>query len=93
MYYEIYEGDTLINTIVGSEAWVSAYCEANGYSYIAKEYHSDLEHDPKPITSVDERVTDLEAENKLLAAKIEAQSDQLDFYEECIAEMASIVYA
>ena len=39
------------------------------------------------------RVTELESENKLLTAQIEAQSDQLDFYEDCIAEMASIVYA
>ena len=49
--------------------------------------------EPKPVKSVGERVTDLETENKLLTAQIEAQSDQLDFYEGCIAEMASIVYA
>lgn len=29
----------------------------------------------------------------LLKAKIQAQSDQMDFYEECIIEMAEIVYA
>lgn len=51
------------------------------------------EPEPKPVKSVGERVTDLETENKLLTAQIEAQSDQLDFYEDCIAEMASIVYA
>ena len=48
---------------------------------------------PEPVKSIDDRVTELEAENKLLTAQIEAQSDQLDFYEDCIAEMASIVYA
>lgn len=48
---------------------------------------------PEPVKSIDGRVTELESENKMLTAKIEAQSDQLDFYEDCIAEMASIVYA
>ena len=51
------------------------------------------EPEPEPVKSVDDRVTELEAENKLLTSQIEAQSDQLDFYEGCIAEMASIVYA
>ena len=51
------------------------------------------EPEPEPVKSIDNRVTELESENKLLTAKIEAQSDQLDFYEDCIAEMASIVYA
>lgn len=35
----------------------------------------------------------LESENKALKAQISAQSEQMDFYEECIAEMASVVYA
>lgn len=51
------------------------------------------EPEPGPVKSIDDRVTELESENKLLTSKIEAQSDQLDFYEDCIAEMASIVYA
>lgn len=35
----------------------------------------------------------LESENKTLKAQVSAQSEQMDFYEECIAEMASVVYA
>ena len=46
-----------------------------------------------PGQTMAERVAALEAENKMLTAQIEVQSDQLDFYEDCIAEMASIVYA
>ena len=46
-----------------------------------------------PGQAMGERVATLEAENKLLTAKIEAQSNQLDFYEDCIAEMAAVVYA
>lgn len=49
--------------------------------------------DSTQTPTTEDRVTELEAENKLLTAQIEAQSDQLDFYEDCIAEMANIVYA
>ena len=38
-------------------------------------------------------VEELAEENKLLKMQIEAQSEQMDFYEDCIAEMASVVYA
>lgn len=41
----------------------------------------------------DERITALETENAMLTAQIGAMSDQLDFYEDCIAEMAGVVYA
>lgn len=40
-----------------------------------------------------QRIAELEEENKLLRAQMSAQSDQLDFYEDCIAEMAAVVYA
>lgn len=43
--------------------------------------------------TTDERVEKLEAENKLLREQVSAQADQAEFYEECIAEMAAIVYA
>lgn len=48
---------------------------------------------PAPPPTVDEQIAALEAENKLLRAQMSAQSDQLDFYEDCIAEMAAVVYA
>lgn len=44
---------------------------------------------PDPLPTVGE----LAEENKLLKMQIEAQSEQMDFYEDCIAEMASVVYA
>ena len=47
--------------------------------------------DPPPTT--EERVAALEAENKLLKEQVSAQADQAEFYEDCIAEMASVVYA
>ena len=39
------------------------------------------------------RIQILMEENRLLTAQVDAQSSQLDFYEDCIAEMAEIVYA
>ena len=57
MFYEIYKDGVLINTIVGDEKFISAYCEKNGYTYVVKER-------PTPETSdeptLDERVSDLE---------------------------------
>lgn len=47
------------------------------------------EHTP----TTEERVAALEEENSMLRAQISAQSDQMDFYEDCIAEMAMVVYA
>lgn len=48
---------------------------------------------PEPEPTVDERVAALEAENKLLREQVAAQADQAEFYEDCIAEMAAVVYA
>ena len=49
--------------------------------------------EPSTPSTLDDKVAALEAENKLLRAQMSAQSDQLDFYEDCIAEMAAVVYA
>ena len=38
-------------------------------------------------------VEDLQAENKLLRAQVQAQTERSDFIEDCIAEMAGVVYA
>lgn len=51
------------------------------------------EPEPEPDLTTEDRVAALESENKTLKAQVSAQSEQMDFYEECIAEMASVVYA
>lgn len=51
------------------------------------------EPEPGPIPTVNARVAKLENENKLLKEQINAQANQAEFYEDCIAEMAEIVYA
>ena len=58
---------------------------------IGTAYEPPAPPDPAPTT--EERVAALESENKTLKAQVSAQSEQMDFYEECIAEMATVVYA
>lgn len=48
---------------------------------------------PIPAPTPEERIAELEAENKTLTAQVDALSFQLDFQEECLVEMAGIIYA
>lgn len=41
----------------------------------------------------DKQISDLETENALLKAQLRAQTERSDFIEDCIAEMATQVYA
>lgn len=56
-------------------------------------YKASLPDPVEPEPTTEERVSTLESENSMLKAKVSAQSDQMDFYEDCIAEMAAVVYA
>ena len=70
--------------------------EVNGVMTVTKWTPGTVpepEPEPDPEPTTEERVAALEDENATLKAQITAQSDQMDFYEDCIAEMASIVYA
>lgn len=56
---------------------------------IGDEYAPPVE----PIEpTTEERVATLEKNEKLNAAKLQAQNDRQEFLEDCIAEMAAIVY-
>lgn len=50
-------------------------------------------HEPGPVKSVGDRVTELESENNILRQQVSALSDQSEFQEELIVELANIVYA
>ena len=56
-------------------------------------YKASLPEPVEPPPTTEERVAALESENKTLKAQVSAQSEQMDFYEDCIAEMATVVYA
>ena len=48
---------------------------------------------PDPEPTAEERISSLEAENHLLNQQVAALTDQNDFQEELIVELANIVYA
>lgn len=76
-------------TVDGDTVTDAAWDEETYLAYCAE--HPEEPEPTEPTT--DERLASLEEENTLLKAQVAAQSDQMDFYEECIAEMATVVYA
>ena len=52
-----------------------------------------IEDDGKPEPIIPPTNEELAAENKLLKQQVSALTDQQSFYEDCIAEMATVVYA
>ena len=69
----------------------------NGEEYMILERtqeEMDADYVPPEVKPTDEeRILQLESEKKLLTAQVQALSDRNDFMEDCIAEMATIVYA
>lgn len=57
----------------------------------AEEIEADKAKLPQPV--IPKTNAELEQENKLLKAQVSALADQQSFYEDCIAEMAQVVYA
>lgn len=91
MNYCIVNDENVIENIIVAD-------EEFALSISAKESYDgavvgDTYSPPPPPPTIDERVTTLESENDLLKQQIKAASDQNDFLEDCIAEMAGIVYA
>lgn len=74
-------------TVEGETATVDPNTEA------WEEWKASLPDSVEPPPTTEERVAALEAENKLLKEQVSAQADQAEFYEDCIAEMATVVYA
>lgn len=95
MNFCITNSDGIIENIIvcEDEATAAAFGAVPSYdgASIGTAYEPPAPPDPEPTT--EDRVAALESENKTLKAQVSAQSEQMDFYEECIAEMASVVYA
>lgn len=86
---------------------LSAYIEAKGFVIPAVEdsvvaslevnqealdaYHA--EHPDVPVEPTPDPIEVLQEENKLLKSQVQALSDQNDFQEELIVELANVVYA
>lgn len=79
---EVIYNDGSSNVILGEEQFVKT--DSN-----IKEYHV-LES----ITDIPKKdpIIVLQQENKLLKAQLKAQTERSDFIEDCIAEMAGVVY-
>lgn len=92
MDYCIVNSDSIIENIIVCESDEIAAQFGAVTSYDGAAIGGKYSPPPPPPTT-DERVAKMEAENKLLREQVSAQADQAEFYEECIAEMAAIVYA
>ena len=81
MYFNIYENKIKINSIIGDEDFVKELCLNNNYTYEKIEV-------PEKKSDVEK----IQQENKLLKAQLQAQTERSDFIEDCIAEMAGVIY-
>lgn len=91
MNYCIVNDENIIqNIIVADEEFALAIGAKESYDGAVV---GDTYSPPPPPPTTEERVTALESENDLLKQQIKAASDQNDFLEDCISEMAGIVYA
>lgn len=76
------------------ERGIYRYKLVNGRPVERTQEEMDADYVPPEVKPTDaERISQLESEKKLLTAQVQALSDRNDFMEDCIAEMATIVYA
>ena len=76
------------------ERGIYRYKLADGKPVERTQEEMDADYVPPEVKPTDtERISKLESEKKLLTAQVQALSDRNDFMEDCIAEMATIVYA
>ena len=76
------------------ERGVYRYKLVDGKPVERTQEEMDADYVPPEVKPTDaERILQLESEKKLLTAQVQALSDRNDFMEDCIAEMATIVYA
>ena len=71
------------------------WSEGNEKIAKAEAYNGEytIEDDGKPEPVIPPTNEELAAENKLLKQQVSALTEQQSFYEDCIAEMAAVVYA
>ena len=76
------------------ERGICRYKLVNGRPVERTQEEMDADYVTPEVKPTDaERISQLESEKKLLTAQVQALSDRNDFMEDCIAEMATIVYA
>lgn len=102
MRYAIVENNTVVNIVISTyqvaENWIpipTGACVGIDDVYDGSMFYS-VDGDPRLSPEVEltqDRIKELEQDNVLKTAQIQALSDRNDFLEDCIAEMAGLVYA
>lgn len=72
---------------------VYRYKLSGGHAVERTQAEMDGDYTDQPETSAPKTNAELEAENVILKAQVKAVADRNDFVEDCIAEMAAVVYA
>ena len=87
--YNLYDKEgNFVNSIVSDEIFIEIYCKENEFTY-ELEQSEDLEPGESPVNPIEL----LQEENRQLKAKITVLEEQTMILEECIVEMAGVVYA
>lgn len=90
MHYCILDDKNLItNIVIGDEAFASSI---GAFPWYQGALIGDTYSPPKPPPTIEERVSDIENQNNLLKQQLQAANSQNDFLEDCLAEMACVVY-
>ena len=91
--YNLCQGNYFPQPIMDDRG-IYRYKLVDGKAVERSQEEMDADYTPPEIKPTDaERISKLESEKKLLTAQVQALSDRNDFMEDCIAEMATIVYA
>lgn len=65
---------------------------AIGDTYDGQDFYREGEKVVSPLTAAQKEMETMQADLPMLKAQIQAISDRNDFIEDCIAEMAAVVY-
>lgn len=91
--HKVYE--TYDSTTAQLWEWDEYHMELRGYPALPTDIEANIQSYLEQAISIEAEQMQLETlseENRILKAQVEAQSSQMDFYEDCIVEMAGIVY-
>lgn len=84
-------GDTV--EVLAGYALKTATVAAADPTSVTALYTRAVDGTAAALDAISAQLVESEKENKLLRAQVSAATDQQSFYEDCIAEMAEVVYA
>lgn len=84
-------GDTV--EVLAGYALKTATVAAADPTSVTAVYTRAVDGTAAALDTISAQLVQAEQENKLLKAQVSAATDQQSFYEDCIAEMAEVVYA